>query len=81
MVQLAQEDGERLSQLTEAIRSPAIFTVSARDYMAIRGLSQVKSPKLDAVPQTEIDVLKQHLGPDLRVVWCGGASPLTPSPP
>jgi predicted GTPase len=62
MVQLAQEDGERLSQLTQVIRSPAIFTVSAREYMALRHLSLVKSPKLDAVPQTEVDILKLHLG-------------------
>jgi len=62
MVQLAKEDNERLIRLTEAIRGSEIFTVSAREYMRLQALSKTKAAKLEEVPQTEIDILKRHLG-------------------
>jgi len=62
MIQLAQEDGQKLRQLTETIRNSEIFTVSAHEYMRLSGIYRGKSIRLVEVSDTEIESLKKHLG-------------------
>lgn len=61
MVQMAKEDGNRLHQLMETIKSSEIFTISAHEYMRIQGYSRTRSAGLENVSHTEIDILKKHL--------------------
>lgn len=54
-------DESRAGILTKAFCNSAVFTVSARDYLHVSGLSKNKSKTLDTPEQTEIPQLRNHL--------------------
>jgi hypothetical protein len=62
MIKLADENSQRCRALVDTIEKSKIFTVSAREYMRLKGLSRTRSGVLEDVSQSEIQQLKEHLG-------------------
>lgn len=54
-------DEHRTAALSDAFLKSEIFTVSARDYLHLKGLARNKSNSLDRVEDTQVPRLRQHL--------------------
>ena len=60
---LAQSAGDqaRTEELSTRLRKSRVFTVSARDYLHLRGISKNRSSTLEDTGETEIPSLREHL--------------------
>lgn len=58
---VATVDGERRRELVKALRNSAIFTVSAMEYMRLRGLTHRQTVVLNDLESTEVPGLRGHL--------------------
>jgi predicted GTPase len=56
----ADENG-RVEELKGRLQRSQVYTVSARDYLHLRGIAKNKSATLDDTAQTEIPSLREHL--------------------
>jgi len=61
LVSNAGENGSRAEELTSAFLKAGVFTVSAKEYLRIAGLSKTQAVILNSEKDTEIPSLRQHL--------------------
>lgn len=61
LVSNAGENGSRVEELASAFLKAGVFTVSAKEYLRIAGLSKTQAVILNSERDTEIPSLRQHL--------------------
>lgn len=61
LVRMAGEDAKRGKALAAAFGQSKVFTISAREYMRLRGLSKTRPSGLESLDQTEVVQLRRHL--------------------
>ncbi len=61
LVSNAGENGGRAEELTSAFLKAGVFTVSAKEYLRIAGLSKTQAVILNSEKDTEVPSLRQHL--------------------
>ncbi len=61
LVRIAGEDAKRGKALARAFNQSKAFTISAREYMRLRGLAKTRPSGLDTLEQTEVLQLRAHL--------------------
>jgi GTPase SAR1 family protein len=57
----AQAGPQRAADLASTFRASTIFTVSAREYLRLRGVSRARNGVLDTLEQTELPILRRHM--------------------
>lgn len=57
----AAGDQDRTQELSARLRKSRVFTVSARDYLHLKGISKNRSSTLEDTGETEIPALREHL--------------------
>jgi predicted GTPase len=61
LVDRAGEEQEKTGQLTTAFQRAGVFTVSAKEYLRLSGLSKTHAVILNHVDETEVPALRKHL--------------------
>jgi hypothetical protein len=61
LVDRAGEQQTKAGQLTTAFQSAGVFTVSAKEYLRLSGLSKTQAVILNHVDETEVPALRMHL--------------------
>lgn len=61
LVRLVGDDQARAVALATSFKASPIFTISAREYLRIKGLSRSKDPRIESVAQTEVPMVREHM--------------------
>lgn len=61
LVDRAGEQQTKAGQLTTAFQNAGVFTVSAKEYLRLSGLSKTQAVILNDVDETEVPALRKHL--------------------
>ncbi len=71
---LAQSAGDqsRTEELSARLQKSRVFTVSARDYLHLRGISKNRSSTLEDTGETQIPALREHLA-TISAAYTNGA--------
>lgn len=61
LASLAHENAGHAEQLGQTLRSSNVFTISAREYLRLAGLSRSRPSGLETTEQTELPKLRDHM--------------------